>query len=57
MLLAQAVVEHSLLDSMAAGFQTVIDQADYYVGTGNAKWVIVALAVVLAAIFFKPSRR
>lgn len=57
MLLAQAVVEHSLLDSLAAGFQTVIDQAEYYVGTGNTKWVIVALAVVLAAIFFRPSRR
>ena len=57
MLLAQAIVEHSLLDSLAAGFQTLIDQTDYYVGTGNSKWVIVALAVVLAVIFFRPSRR
>jgi hypothetical protein len=57
MLIAQAAVEHGLLDSLAAGFQTAVDQMDYYVGTGNAKWVLVGFAVVMAAIFFKPSRR
>lgn len=57
MLIAQAIVEHGLLDSMAAAFTTALDQMDYYIGTGNAKWMLIGLAIVLAAIFFKPSRR
>jgi ribosomal silencing factor RsfS len=57
MVIAQAIVEHSLLDSLAAGLQTAVDQMDYYVGVGNAKWVLVGLAILLAAVFFKPSRR
>ncbi len=57
MLIAQAIVEHGLLDSLVAGFMTAVDQVDYYVGTGNSKWMLIGLAIVLAAIFFKPSRR
>jgi type IV secretory pathway TrbL component len=57
MVIAQAIVEHGLLDSLVAAFQTAVDQVDYYVGAGNAKWVLIGLAVVLAAVFFKPSRR
>ena len=57
MLIAQAIAEHGLLDSLAAAFTTALDQLDYYVGTGNAKWALIGLAVVLAAVFFKPSRR
>lgn len=57
MLIAQAIVEHGMLDSLAAAFQTAVDQVDYYVGSGNAKWMLIGLAVVLAVVFFKPSRR
>lgn len=57
MVIAQAIVEHGLLDSLAAAFTTALDQVDYYIGTGNAKWVLIGLAIVLAAVFFKPSRR
>jgi hypothetical protein len=57
MLIAQAAVEHGLLDSLAAGLQAAADQMDYYVGTGNAKWVLVGFAILMAAVFFKPSRR
>jgi hypothetical protein len=56
MLIAQAVVEHGMLDSLAAGLSNAFDQVDYYVGTGNAKWLLVALAVVLAFVFLKPRR-
>jgi hypothetical protein len=57
MLIAQDLVEHGLLDSLAAVFTTALDQVDYYIGAGNAKWVLIGLAIVLGAIFFKPSRR
>jgi hypothetical protein len=57
MLIAQAIVEHGMLDTLVSAFQTAVDQVDYYVGTGNAKWVLIGLAVVLAVVFFKPSRR
>lgn len=57
MLIAQAIVEHGLLDSLVSAFTTALEQVDYYIGTGNAKWALIGLAVVLAAVFFKPSRR
>jgi hypothetical protein len=57
MLIAQDMVERGLLDSLAAAFTTALDQVDYYVGAGNAKWALIGLAIVLAAVFFKPSRR
>ena len=57
MLIAQAIVERGLLVSLVAAFTTGLDQVDYYIGTGNAKWVLIGLAIVLAAVFFKPTRR
>jgi hypothetical protein len=57
MLIAQAIVEHGFLDSLVAAFTTAADQVDYYIGAGNAKWALIGLAIVLAAVFFKPSRR
>jgi hypothetical protein len=56
MLIAQAVVEHGMLDSLAAGLSSAVDQADYYIGPGHAKWLLIGLAVVLAVIFFRPRR-
>ena len=57
MIIAQAIVERGLLDTLVDGFLTILDRADYYIGPGNTKWALVALAVLLAFVFFKPSRR
>ena len=57
MVIAQAIVERGLLDTLVDGFITIMDRADYYIGTGNTKWALIALAVVMALVFFKPSRR
>ena len=57
MIIAQAVVERGLLDSLVDGFVTILDRADYYIGAGNTKWALIAFAVLMAFVFFKPSRR
>jgi len=56
MLIAQALVERGLLDSMVANIWSAVMDVDYYVGRGNTKWVLVALAVALAFVFRKPRR-
>ena len=56
MLFAQALVERGLLDSMVSSVWSALMQIDYYVGEGNAKWVLIALAVVMAIAFFRPRR-
>ena len=57
MIIAQAIVERGLLDTLVDGFLTILERADYYIGTGNTKWALIALAVLMAFVFFKPSRR
>jgi len=57
MLIAQAIVERGLLDTLVDGVLPILDRADYYIGTGNTKWALIALAVFMAFVFFKPSRR
>jgi hypothetical protein len=56
MLIAQAIVERGLLDTMVGWFTTTFDQLRYYVGEDNIKWILIGLAVFLAVIFFKPRR-
>ncbi|HEY8535700.1 MAG TPA: hypothetical protein VIL25_04595 [Vicinamibacterales bacterium] len=56
MLLAQALVERGLLDAFVASIWSALMQIEYYVGTGNTKWVLIGLAVVLGYIFLKPRR-
>ena len=56
MLIAQAVVEGGLLDTVVAAVRSAVEQASYYVGTGNTKWVLIGLAVVMAIVLFKPKR-
>jgi hypothetical protein len=46
-LLAQALVERSLLDSVAAGIGTVRYRLDGYVGQGNSKYLLIAAAACL----------
>jgi hypothetical protein len=56
MLVAQALVERGLLDSLISSIWSGLLQLEYYIGTGNTKWVLVALAIVFGYLFFKPRR-
>jgi hypothetical protein len=56
MLIAQAVVEGGLLDTVVASIRSGMEQVGYYIGTGNTKWVLIGLAVVMAIVLFKPKR-
>jgi len=54
-MLAQALVERGLIDSFISGVWSALVQVDYYVGEGNTKWLLVALAVVMA-LLLRPRR-
>jgi hypothetical protein len=56
MLVAQALVERGLLAGFIDAIGAALLQVEYYVGTGNTKWVLIGLAVVLGIIFLKPKR-
>jgi hypothetical protein len=56
MLIAQAVVEGGLLDTVVAAVRSGVEQFSYYIGTGNTKWVLIGLAVIMAIVLFKPKR-
>ena len=56
MLVAQALVERGLLAGFIDSIGAALLQMDYYIGQGNAKWALVALALVLGWIFLKPKR-
>ena len=56
MLIAQALVERGLIDSFVSSIWSALMQAEYYIGQGNTKWVLIAFAVAMAFIFFKPRR-
>ena len=56
MLLAQALVERSLLDGMVAGIWSGIMRVADFVDTGNARWWLIGAAVVLGYVFLKPRR-
>lgn len=47
LLLAQAMVEHGLLDSIAAGLGSAKYRIELYVGQGNAIYVVIAAVVLL----------
>lgn len=53
--LAQAMVEYGLLDSIAAGFSSAKYQLELYVGQGNTIYVVIG--VVLLLIFTRVKRR
>jgi uncharacterized protein (TIGR03382 family) len=56
MLLAQALVEHGLLDSMAAGIVTARDRLEIYIGRGNSTYLLIALGVVLLVLLVRRRR-
>lgn len=53
--LAQAMVEYGLLDSIAAGLSSAKYQLELYVGQGNTIYVVIG--VVLLLIFTRVKRR
>jgi hypothetical protein len=56
MLVAQAIVERGLIDWIIDSVRNAIDQISYYIGTGNTKWVIIGLVVIMSIVFFKSKR-
>jgi hypothetical protein len=56
LLLAQAMVEHGLLDSIAAGLGNVRYRLELYVGQGNTIYVLAAVVVLLVLTRVKRRR-
>jgi hypothetical protein len=56
MLVAQAIVESGLIDTVVSAVSSGVEQGIYYVRTGNTKWFLIGLAVVMAVLLFKPKR-
>lgn len=56
MLIAQALVERGLLDSLVSNIWSSLMQVDAYIGQGNTKWLLLGLAVFLGFVFLKPRR-
>lgn len=55
-LLAQAMVERGLLDSIAAGVSSARYRLELYVGEGNAIWVVIGVVVLLVLTRVKRNR-
>ena len=56
LILAQAMVERGLLDSIAAGLSTSRNRLEFYVGEGNAIYVVIGVVLVLVLTRVKRSR-
>jgi hypothetical protein len=55
-LLAQAMVEHGMLDSMAAGLANARYRLELYIGEGNTIYLLAAAAVLVVLILFRRRR-
>ena len=51
LLVAQALVEHGMLDAMVSGIATARSRIELYIGQGNALPVLIVLLLVLALLF------
>ena len=56
LILAQALVERGLLDSIAAGLSNARYRLELYVGEGNAIWVVIGVVVLLVLTRVKRNR-
>jgi hypothetical protein len=56
MLIAQALVEHGVLDSFTSGIGRLFDEAGYYAAQPWFIWLAVAVLLGLGWIFLRPSR-
>ena len=55
-MLAQAMVERGMLDSIAAGVSSARYRLELYVGEGNAIWVVIGVVVLLVLTRVKRNR-
>ncbi len=54
---AQTLVEYSgLLASITAKISAVIDRVEWYVGQGNAKYILIGLLVILLLMLVRRGR-
>ena len=56
MVIAQAIVEHGLLDSMSTGIRGAFDQLGFYVTEPWFPWFGVGLIIVLAWFFLRSGK-
>ncbi len=56
LLLAQALVEHSLLDSIAAGIAAARYRVETYIGQGNSKFVLIGAAAICVLLLLRRRR-
>lgn len=54
--IAQALVEHGLLDSIAAGMVSARDRLELYIGRGNGTYAIVAALVIIVLLLLRRRR-
>jgi hypothetical protein len=55
-MIAQTLVEYGALHSISAAFGNAINRLEYYIGSGNAKYLL-ALVIVVAVFLIVPRRR
>ena len=51
LLVAQAMVEHGMLDAMASGIAAARSRIELYIGEGNSLPLLIVLLLVLALLF------
>jgi hypothetical protein len=56
LLLDQKVIERDWVDSMIANFATARDRLEEYIGSGNAKYLLIALVVVILILVARRRR-
>jgi hypothetical protein len=56
MLVAQAIVESGFIDAVVSTVRYGVEEAFYYVRSGNTKWFLIGLGVLMAVLLFKPKR-
>jgi hypothetical protein len=56
MVIAQAIVEHGVLDSLTSGIGAAFDGMTYYATQPGAAWVGVGIILFLAWLFLRPAK-
>jgi hypothetical protein len=56
LLLDQKVIERDWVDSMIANFAVARDRLEEYIGSGNAKYLLIAILVVILILVARRRR-
>ncbi len=56
MFLAQTIVEYGLVEAVVSGFQAAVDEIEYYIGSGNLKYYVLAAVLLLIVLLFRRRR-